>query len=199
MLLRQKDDKDGIKHHVCNTRGRGDDQSELGLFRRDKEALEQILQHVEGQGAKDDAGVNRRVSQHGAFGTQQGGNGADEHEAEHGKHNAEREGNVYEQGEEAVCLLTVALAHGLGDDGGAARAEHEAHGGEDHEEGYDEVDCGKRGLSRKVGDEEAVYHTVNGSEDHHDDGRHGKTDQSSVIKVVGKLNFHFVLSNQRIA
>ena len=63
---------------------------------------------------------------------------------------------------------------GIGHDGGTAGAEHESHGGNDHEKGHNQIDGFEGDIPREIGDEQPVHHAVDGSEYHHKDGRQGE-------------------------
>ena len=107
-----------------------------------------------------------------------------------GQYNAENNGGVDQHGKVAVGVFPVALAQGLGDDGAAAGADHEAHGAHDHQGGEDEVHGGEGGLAHVVGDEQAVYDAVNGGADHHNNGRQDEAQEFGVGEVVGQLDSH---------
>jgi len=74
---------------------------------------------------------------------------------------------IDEQRKITVCPCAVPCPVGIRDDRTAARAKHEACGREDHQKRHDEIDRLEGNIPRKIGNEKAVHHTVNGSEDHH--------------------------------
>ena len=168
----------------------------MGLFGGDEKALEQQLADVKRQRHQNNAGIHHAVFQQLPLGPQQNGNGADKDKAQRRDDHAQPEGHIDKEGKIPVGPLTVPLAEGLGHNGGAAGAEHKAHGGHDHKKGNDEVHRCKGGLARKIGDKKAIHHPVDGGEHHHGDGRQRKTDESFVGEMIGQLNFHGLLPNQ---
>lgn len=102
---------------------------QMGFLRRNKKALKQQLQHIEGQRQQDNPGIEHTAFQQFAFSAQQLCNGTDEHNAQHRKDNAHRKGNVGEQGKVLIGPYLVALPKRFGDNGSATGAKHEPYRG----------------------------------------------------------------------
>ena len=88
-------------------------------------------------------------------------------------------------GEDAVGPLPISGAHGHGNQGGAAGADHNADGAEKHDVGHDQIHRGKGGFTHVIGYEKAVHHAVDGGKEHHNHGGHGKTQQFFVCEMLG--------------
>ena len=171
MLLRQRHNEHRVQHHVRHTRRDRHDKSEMRLLRRDKKALKEILHHDERQRAQHDAPVDNAVFKYLTRRAEKRNDRADEDERQHTEHHAQPRGDVDEEREIAVRALTVALTERIRDNGGAARAEHEAHRGHYHQKRPGEVDRFKRNVPGEIRHEEPVHHAVDRREYHHGDGR----------------------------
>ena len=122
----------------------------MGLFRGDEEALEHDLQNKEGKSQQVDPGVKHAVFQQFTLGTECGGNGPHPDGSCRCQKQTQRKGRVNKEGKIPVCLLPVPGTQRFCYKGGAACAEHKAHGTEDHQHGHDQIDCRKRCFSGKV-------------------------------------------------
>ena len=186
-------DEQEVEHHVRQAREHRHLQPEARLFRRGKEALKAVLQHEERQRDEQDAPVEHAVVD-GQLRRADGiGDRSDEHEEDRGEHRAADRQDRDEHREDAVRLLRLPLAEGLGDEGAAAGADHEAEGGERHEHGEDEVERGEGVLAHAVGDKEAVHDAVDRGDDHHDDAGHREAQELLVGKMIGKRDPQGVL------
>ena len=151
------------------------------------------MQHEERQRDEQDAPVEHAVVD-GQLRRADGiGDRSDEHEEDRGEHRAADRQDRDEHREDAVRLLRLSLAEGLGDEGAAAGADHEAEGGERHEHGEDEVERGEGVLAHAVGDKEAVHDAVDRGDDHHDDAGHREAQKLLVGKMIGKRDPQGVL------
>ena len=180
----------GIEHDVGAARGHGHGQRQIGLLGGDAEALEGVLQNVGGEHRLDDIAVGDGILQHLPLAAQQSCCRAHEDHGQQHQRNAADDSRIGQQGEDLVGPLMIAHAKGHGHQSGAAGADHEAQGGEDHQIGNDEVDGGEGGLAGEIGYEEPVHHAVDAGEDHHGDRRQGEAQKPGIGKVVGKLNGH---------
>ena len=181
-------DEQCVQHHVGNAGGHRDQQAEAGLLCGDEKALEHVLQH-EGEGeAGDDAAVEHAVGHHGVGGTQEPGDDGHGGNTHRGQHQTQQQGEQHHHGEGLLSLLVLALAQQLGDESGAAGADHEAHAAQDHDEGHDQIDGGEGCFAHEVGDEQTVHHAVDRREHHHTDGRQREAQQLTVREVVGKAD-----------
>ena len=183
-------DEQEVQDEVGEARRDGEAQAQVGLFRHHEEALEDVLQDEGRLPDDEDPAVEDAGLHHLPGGAQGDGDGTDEDESGNGQYNAENNGGVDQHGKVAVGVFPVALAQGLGDDGAAAGADHEAHGAHDHQGGEDEVHGGEGGLAHIVGDEQAVHDAVNGGADHHNNGRQDEAQEFGVGEVVGQLDSH---------
>lgn len=84
-----------------------------------------------------------------------------------------------------ICPFVIPGTEGFCHNGGAAGAEHEAHGGHDHQNGENQIHRREGGFAGEVGHKESIHHAVNGCENHHTDGWQGKPDQPPVGKMIG--------------
>ena len=146
------------------------------------------MQHIKGQGDEVDAAIDQGLLQQLPLGSHQHRRRAQDQKAQGRQHHAAGRRGVHDQGKDVVGPLAVPLAHGLGDQGAAASAEHEAHASQDQQHRDDEIHRRKGGLACVIGHEEAVHHAVNGGEDYHGDGRQGKADQLAAGEMIRKLD-----------
>ena len=160
----------------------------MRLFGGDKEALEHVLQRKGGQRQHQDAAVAHGVVQQLALGTQQDGNGPQQHKPQHGQHRDGDGGGQQEHGKVAVGLFLVALAQRDAHDGAAAGAQHKADGAQQHGQRHDEVDRRKGRLAHKVGDTQAVHDAVDGGEQHGADAGQHEPQKAGIGKMIGKLD-----------
>ena len=178
-----------IQHHVGAACTHGEPEAEVRLFGGDKEALEHVLQRKGGQRQHQDAAVAHGVVQQLALGTQQDGNGPQQHKPQHGQHRDGDGGGQQEHGKVAVGLFLVALAQRDAHDGAAAGAQHEADGGQQLGQRHDQVDRRKGCFAHKVGHAQAIYDAVDGGEQHGAHGGQHEPQQARVGKVIRQLDF----------
>ena len=174
-----------VPRHVGQARRHCEAQTQLGPLRRDEEALEHVLQNEGNKGEGENAPVADGLGQHLSRGAQEGAEGFHDQLGQDGQNRAGNHAGDDDEGEITVCPGQVSLSHGAGHHGAAAGAQHEAHGGENHQGGHDEVHRREGGLARVVGNEHAVYHAVDGGEDQHDHGGEGKAQEFAVSKMFG--------------
>ena len=181
--------KQGVKNHVGHTGGHRDVKAQLGLLRRDKKALEYVLQHERHGEGHDDPAVEDAVADHLVGGAEKIGHRPDENHAHRRKHQAQQHRSPDHHGKHPVGPGLIAFAQNFRHQRGAAGAQHKTHAAQHHNKGHNQVDGRKAGLADKVGHEQPVHHTVDGREHHHHDGREHKTQQLGEGKMIGKLNF----------
>ena len=174
-----------VPHHVGQARRHREPQPQLGPLRRHEEALEHILQNKGHQGQGENAPVADGQGKHFSCGPQKEAEGLHDELRQNRQHRAGEDAGGDDEGEVAVCPGQVPLSHGAGHHGAAAGAQHEAHRGENHQGGHNEVHRREGGLARVVGNEHAVYHAVDGGEDQHDHGGEGKAQEFAVSKMFG--------------
>ncbi len=180
-----------IQHHIGNPCRHRDNQSQLGLFGGYEEALEHILEH-EGHGkGYNDASVADTVVKSILIGAQKPRHRLHENKSQSRQDRAQHDRDPYHHGECPVGALPVPLPHDLGNQRRAAGSDHEAHAAQHHNEGHDKIDCGEGLLPRKIGHEQTVHHTVDGSEHHHDDGREHEAQQFSVCEMIRQADLLF--------
>ena len=146
---------------------------------------------MECKGHQNDPAIAHRILQKLAFRPKQNGNGPQEHKTDDRKNDTQAKGNVNKQRKIAVRAFMVPHAEGLRHNGAAAGTEHKAHRGHDHQHRENQIHRREGGLSREIGNKKAVHNAINGHEDHHADGRHGKADQPPVGKVIRQLDLRF--------
>lgn len=157
------------------------------------------MQHIKGQGDEVDAAIDQGLLQQLPLGPHQHRRRAQNHKAQGRQHHAAGRRGVHDHGKDVVGPLAVPLAHGLGDQGAAAGAEHEAHASQDQQQRDDEIHRRKGGLACVIGHKEAVHHAVNGGEDYHGDGRQGKADQLAAGEMIRKLDGCFAHDSSLIS
>ena len=175
----------GVQRHVGNARRHRDPQAQLGLFRRDQEALEHVLQHIRRVEGQHDAAIQHAIRQHFCVRTQKDGDRLHKDHAQRGDDDAADEGGGDHHGEVLIGAVLVALAHGFGHQCAAAGAEHEADAAKDHDEGHHQIHGGEGGLAHEIGHKQPVHHAVDGGEHHHDDGRQHELQEHFIGKVIG--------------
>ena len=74
-------------------------------------------------------------------------------------------------------LLHIPLPQGDGQDGGGAGGQQDAQGEDQRHKGQGQVDRRQGVLSHAPGDEDAVYHGVEGEDPHGDNGRDGELEK----------------------
>ena len=178
-----------IQHYVGAAGSHREVKAEVRLFGGDKEALEHVLQRKGGQRQHQDAAVAHGVVQQLALGTQQDGNGPQQHKPQHGQHRDGDGSGQQEHGKVAVGLFLVALAQRDAHDGAAAGAQHEADGGQQLGQRHDQVDRRKGCFAHKVGHAQAIYDAVDGGEQHGAHGGQHEPQQARVGKVIRQLDF----------
>lgn len=114
----------------------------------------------------------------------QSGDGAQQSDAQNSEQDAADHGNVNNERKDPVCLFLVPFTKGLGNQGAAAGAKHEAKGAEDHQKWHNEIDCGKGGLSHIVGHEEPVYNSIDRGEHQHTDRWQCQAQELFKVKMV---------------
>ena len=162
----------------------------MRLFRCGKKALKAVLQHEEGERREQHTPVEHAVIDR-EIGRADGvGDGSKKKKAHAAQHSAAHRERHDEHGEDLVCLFLLALAERFGDERAAARANHEAEGGERHDDGEDEVQRGEGILADKVRNEKAVDNAVNRGDDHHENAGRDKAQQLLIGEMIGKGNLH---------
>ena len=116
-------DKEGIQHHVGHTCRYGHVKAQLWLFSGGKEALKFKLKHVGRDGGQDDLPIEDALFQQLTLGSQRCGDRTQKKEACRGQNHTAGQGDPYPHGEQPVCLLRFAFAHGFGNQGAASGAE----------------------------------------------------------------------------
>ena len=160
-------------------------QAQLGLFRGNKEALEQILQHERRLECQQNAAVQQTAGQQLGRCAQQQRHGPQQCQADDAENRADAHSRNGQHTEQPVCALLIAHAQRHGDQRTAARADHKAEAAQHLEIGVNEVQRRERRFARAVRDKEAVHNRVDRREDHHDNGRRREFQQPPRGKVVG--------------
>ena len=181
-------DKECVKHHIRHPCRYGSRQTELGLFRRDQKALEQVLKHERYGEADADPTVQDAVGKHGVRGTEKTGNRLHKGDPDGGENGTDDDRQPDHHGEIAIGKLPFSLTENAGDERGSAGTDHKAYAADDHDKRHNEIDGGKRGFSDEIGHEQSVHDAVNGDEEHHNDGRQREPEQLPIRKVIGKLD-----------
>ena len=174
-----------VQHHVGAACAHGKGKAQMGLFGRDKKALEHILQNERGQAEHQDAAIAHRVVQHLPFCAQQHRRRAKHQHTQCREEDAGDQRSRQEQAEAAVSLFLVALPQGDAHDGAAAGPQHKAHCTHQHRQRHDEVDGGKGGFAHKVRDTQAVHDAVNGGEQHGADTGQHEPQQPRNVEMIG--------------
>ena len=78
-----------------------------------------------------------------------------------------------------------AFAQCLCHDRATTGTDHEAECGHTHHERHNQIDCSECCLADIVRYEQPIDDTVDGSEDHHDDGRQDEAQQLLISKMFG--------------
>lgn len=133
----------------------------------------------------EDLAIENRLVQHFPFRPQSGAERLHNGLGGDGQHETGGHAGADDEGEVPPCPGQVSLAHGPGYHGAAAGTRHEAHCAEDHQGGHDKVHRRDSGFPREVGDEDAIHHAADGSEDQHNDGGEGEAEQLSIGEVLG--------------
>ena len=88
-------------------------------------------------------------------------------------------------------MITLAASKGAsflcqqtGDDSVATCSEHETEDAQHTDQRPRKIDGSKGCFAGEIRYEEAIYHAVQRGENHHPDGRHGKSPQPAVTKVT---------------
>ena len=156
----------------------------MRLFGGDEKALEHVLQREGGQRHHQNAAIAQGVIQQFSFGTQQHGDGPQEHDAQNGQHADRDKGSQQKHGEITVSLFLVALAQRDAHDGAAAGAQHEADGAQQHGQRHDEVDRRKGRFAHKVRHAQPIHDAVDGGEQHGADAGQHEPQQAGVGEMV---------------
>ena len=143
------------------------------------------MQHVKRRREQNDSAVEHAVSEHFALRAEKPGDRRQKHNAERAENEAQHGRADGQHRENAVRFFGQLFAELFCNQRAAAGSEHEARTAENHQDRHDEVDSGKGRFAREVRDEEAVYHAVDGREDHHDDRRRGEAQQPPDGKMIG--------------
>ena len=85
-----------------------------------------------------------------------------------------------------VRLLLIALAQLLRHQRCTAGSYHKSGPAQHHDKREHEIERRKFGLAHYIGNKQSIYYTIDGCENHHNNGRHGKADQPAVAEMVGK-------------
>ena len=143
------------------------------------------MQNKGHQGQGENAPVADGQGKHFSCGPQKEAEGLHDELRQNRQHRAGEDAGGDDEGEVAVCPGQVPLSHGASHHGAAAGAQHEAHRGENHQGGHNEVHRREGGLARVVGDKHAVHHAVDGGEDQHDDGGEGEAQELGIAEMLG--------------
>ena len=181
-------DEHEVQHHVGRARRHREEEAQLRLFRGNKEALEQILQHERRLKCQQNAAIQQTAGQQLGRCAQQQRHGLQQRKAESAEQHTQHGGCNGQHTEQPVCTVLIAGAQRHGNKGAAARADHEAEAAQHLDIGVDEVQRRKRRFTCIVRDKEAVHDGVDGGKDHHDNGRCRKFQQPPGSKVVGQLD-----------
>ena len=160
----------------------------MGLFGRDEEALEHVLQDKGRQADQQDAAIPQRIVQHLPLCAQQLRHRLNDDQTNGAEHDARRKGRTEEEAEKFVRLFPIALAQRDAHDGTAAGAQHKADAADEHGQRHDEVDRRKGSLAHEVRDAQAVHDAVDGGEQHGADAGQYEPDQPGTGKVIGQLD-----------
>ena len=164
-------DEQPIEHDVHDTGGDDDEEAVIGLARRGEKRLEGELQREKRQGEQRPPPVDDAFVKELPLCPEGRDERFDQPLSQDGENDREAYREDDEHAEVAVSALVVALTAGLGNQGAATRARHEADRREDHDDGPGEVHGRECCLADEVRDEETVHHLVERGEDHHADGR----------------------------
>ena len=181
-------DEHEVQHHVGRARRHREEQAQLGLFRGNKEALEQVLQHERRLECQQNAAIQQTAGQQLGRCAQQQRHGPQQCQADDAENRADAHSRNGQHTEQPVCALLIAHAQRHGDQRTAARADHKAEAAQHLDIGVNEVQRRERRFARAVRDKEAVHNRVDRREDHHDNGRRREFQQPPRGKVVGQLD-----------
>jgi len=157
---RKKTHEKGIEHHIRNACADGDGQAELGLFGGYAEALENVLEHKEGQADKHRAGVQNAIAVKLTLGTEKCCNEGCYGNSDCRENNARNHGKIDEEGKISVSLFPLAHAHRLCDYRRASRTYHKADSAEDYRQGHYQVKRREGGFADEIGNEKSVNNAV---------------------------------------
>ena len=159
-------DEHEVQHHVGRARRHREEQAQLGLFRGNKEALEQVLQHERRLECQQNAAIQQTAGQQLGRCAQQQRHGPQQCQADDAENRADAHSRNGQHTEQPVCALLIAHAQRHGDQRTAARADHKAEAAQHLEIGVNEVQRRERRFARAVRDKEAVHNRVDRREDH---------------------------------
>ena len=111
---------------------------------------------------------------------------ADNGNTDRRKDHTQKNGKAHHGGEGMVRLLLIALAQLLRHQRCTAGSYHKSGPAQHHDKREHEIERRKFGLAHYIGNKQSIYHTIDGCENHHNNGRHGETDQPAVAEMVGK-------------
>ena len=177
--------KQRVERHIAHAGGHGHIEPQLRLLRRGKQALEVILQQIKRRGQQNDSAVEHAVSEHFALRAEKPCNCGQKRNAERAETEAQHGRADGQHCEDAIRCFRLLFAELFRDQRAAAGSKHEARTAEDHQNRHDEVDGCKGRFACEVRDKEAVYHAVDGRENHHDDRRCGKAQKPPDGKMIG--------------
>ena len=181
-------DEHEVQHHVGRACRHREEQAQLGLFRGNKEALEQVLQHERRLKCQQNTAVGQAAGQQLRRCAQPQSHRLQQRKAESGEQHTQHGGCNHQHTEQLIGAFFIAGAQRHGNKGAAARADHKAEAAQHLDIGVDEVQRRKRRFTCIVRDKEAVHDGVDGGKDHHDNGRCRKFQQPPGGKVVGQLD-----------
>ena len=177
-----------VQHHVGAARAHGESKAQMGLFGRDEEALEHVLQDKGRQADQQNAAIPQRIVQHLSLCAQQLRHRLNDDQTNGAEHDARCKGRTEEEAEKFVRLFSIALAQRDAHDGAAAGAQHKADAADEHGQRHDEVDRRKGRFAHEVRDAQAVHDAVDGGEQHGADAGQHEPDQPGTGKVIGQLD-----------
>jgi hypothetical protein len=160
----------------------------MGLFGRDEEALEHVLQDKGRQADQQDAAIPQRIVQHLPLCAQQLRHRLNDDQANGAEHDARCKGRTEEEAEKFVRLFSIALAQRDAYDGAAAGAQHKADSAQQLRQRHDEVDRRKGRFAHKVGNAQPVHDAVDGGEQHGADAGQHEPQQAGIGKMIGQLD-----------
>ena len=105
---------------------------------------------------------------------------------DNGKDNPQQNGECHHHAEVPVCFFFVTASQLLRHQRCTAGSYHKSGPAQHHDKREHEIERRKFGLAYYIGNKQSIYHTIDGCENHHNNGRHGKTDQPAVAEMVGK-------------
>ena len=148
--------------------------------------MENILQHKGSGKGDNDAPVQHTAFHHLRGSPQQHTHRADNGNTDRRKDHTQKNGKAHHGGEGMVRLLLIALAQLLRHQRCTAGSYHKSGPAQHHDKREHEIERRKFGLAHYIGNKQSIYYTIDGCENHHNNGRHGKADQPTVAEMVGK-------------